>query len=853
MLASIRGYAIVEQLQRAGIELSMGRTEPPLLHPDEAGIRIPGPPQASSKGSVPFSSNRTRRFHRIGQLLGLACACLPAASARAAIEVNVTHAGFPGISPASDVYRYGVWVPIIVDLALIGQPAFDGFVRTSQSDADGDACVDSVEVHLRAESGGAQRVYLYSIASPNDRDRAFQVELRSSTGELVQVISEGAPTFHARPVGETQAIGHDEWLILSVSTGTVGRLTEFVGFSSDFAQPIYLAHVGPADLPELAIGLESVDFVIWDDARPESLTQRQLQALIEWVRKGGTLFVAAGQSAGLMNLSTDLGNILPAEIGDVLSVENLTEVRRALLGEPKRDVEVALLDPEWLNIPFRQPAPVVQCRVRDDARVVAREPSIESDLVTRRREGRGHVIFAGVALRDLLSAPGELKPMLQRLFHLPPLQDQNLGRATPESIFDQIASAVSFSASGTLYLLLAALFSIGYVAAATYGLWAYLGSRGWRKHSWTAFAVAGVVAGFLSVFAVGAVRGIGDRLHQVTIVDLDSGSRQAYATAYFGIKSGIDKRMDVWLPDDWIAAVEPESGRSSLRPMPASSDSLEMRTRFADPTEYRLGPAGAMVEDIRLRATLKRFEGRWAGPTKGSVHGQIRTLRRRITDDSFIVNDLGVDLKDCLLLVPVLSPDEVARDGNAIHAYAIGNLPTGPGRIALADRMIEREGPDQRQAPTLKLAQMDWSRSLGRTLLPGGGSQFNMGQERNALLLASTIGDFDPKDHPGRMTGMFGMRTWGRDRLRQFDLRSTLVAGRPALDDRPAQLGEAVLIGFADDPGPLRLFTRTGDRPFRVLEPEMRSSWSMYRVRIPLTVLGTASAEADEPPDTTGP
>ena len=46
------------------------------------------------------------------------------------------------------------------------------------------------------------------------------------------------------------------------------------------------------------------------------------------------------------------------------------------------------------------------------------------------------------------------------------------------------------------------------------------------------------------------------------------------------------------------------------------------------------------------------------------------------------------------------------------------------------------------------------------------------------------------------------------------------------------------MIGFADDPGPVRLFSRQGDRPYKICEPDPKRSWTMYRIRIPITVLG---------------
>ena len=96
----------------------------------------------------------------------------------------------------------------------------------------------------------------------------------------------------------------------------------------------------------------------------------------------------------------------------------------------------------------------------------------------------------------------------------------------------------------------------------------------------------------------------------------------------------------------------------------------------------------------------------------------------------------------------------------------------------------------------LAQAQIEWGRNI-----PGGGLasiglgprprvRAAPGQERNALLLASTLGEHNP----GQEGGFFGSRSWSRDRLRQLDLRDRL------------RRDTAVLIGFADDPGFIRLF-----------------------------------------------
>ena len=262
--------------------------------------------------------------------------------------------------------------------------------------------------------------------------------------------------------------------------------------------------------------------------------------------------------------------------------------------------------------------PVVKCTHRDDATVVARESSIDADIVTRRREGRGNVIHSAVTLRDLFSAPCGVSGLFKKLFYLTPTSEGEQAPPTPYSLFGNVVGAVAFSTSSGVYLIVAALFSGTYVGVATFVSWSLLGARGWRRHSWTVFALVALIASGVSVVAVGAMRGFTEQLHQISIVDADAGARYGFATTFFGLKTGVDKELDVWLPSD------------------------------------------RLIEGVRIRATLKRFEGRWEGPLGGSLTGQVSVLQSRITDDSYVVNELGVDLKNCILLHPALDPDAVA-------------------------------------------------------------------------------------------------------------------------------------------------------------------------------------------------
>lgn len=777
-----------------------------------------------------------------------------ASAARARIELQVSHVGFPSVAQG-DIVRAGSWTPIYVDISLINQAAFDGSVRASQLDTDGDDAFDKVDVHLRAESGGHVRVVLYVVSNPGQGDNRYTVELRDSDGALVQVVSDGVPTMRARPTEPPFVVGPDDLIVLSVADASIGRVKDLAGVQRRaLRQAVHVGHIAPADLPEHWIGLDAVDYVVWDDAVPEKLTARQLSALLEWTQQGGTLLIAASHTAPGFSLIKPLSAAMPADVSELASVNDLPITRAALLEAPVAEARTTPVD--WLKDPFPNAAPLALAKARPFASVVVREPirmsdgrTITTDLITRAVVGSGHIIFCGIRLRDLFSAPGDTNPFFEKIFHLIPASSLTT-TLTEVSLFGNVTSAVGFVRSRSAYLVLTFLFALAYVVLATWGSWTFLSRRGWRQHSWTAFAVLAVLAGIGAGVAVGAARGITDRLQQVAIIDTAAGDTFGRGTAFFGLKSGIDKTLDLWLPPDWLMAREPEASSCFLRPLPAGLN-LHQAERFADPVEYALRPASGEIHGARFRATLKRFEGRWDGPLGGNLQARIAVQGRDrlLTEDSYITNNLGVELTNAFLVHTWLDPGaQAAERSRATYAYAIeGAIPSDGSRVQLYERCFQ---PARNEKPTdvlnrcvLDKRHREWGMQFsslwaGLRGTAGDEAKAVLGKEREALMLLSTIGDFDP----GTLQGFGGQSVLiSRDRLRRLDLREQLTAGHAAMEARGLDAdprGTMVLIGFARGGGPIRLMARSSaDDPYAALNPENDSSWTMYRIRIPFTDL----------------
>lgn len=763
---------------------------------------------------------------------------LPVLPAPGQVTVLVGHVGFP--TSQGDVVRIGAWAPVIVDLGMEGRGTFDGTMRIGHRDIDGDVAFDSVPVHLGGDVTAIRR-YLYLLANPIQLRSPPVVELYDTDGEQVDMVCSGQLARQCGSGSPPLAISDDDLLVLSVSDGARGKIDSLQEATQQFARRPWVAHIAPANLPEHWVGLESVDYLVWDDADPDRLTPRQLEAMLEWVRQGGVLLVAASRTAGKISASPALSAVLPVATGEAAASVEFPSLRRDLLGET-----------ESARGFFAERVGYVSATLKPGSEAIHVEPGLKLPLISRRGLGRGAVIFCGMTLRDVFSDTGSPRGFFTTVLRLKTGGTQATSY-DPVSLFDEVASAVAFATGGGTYFVIAMIFSIGYIVLATAGVWAFLRSRGWKQHNWSAFALIGVGASLLSLAAVRSVQGVGYKVHQLSVIDVPAGENYARGAVFFGIKTPTDTSLDLWLPGNPAMEMERGPSRCFLRPLPMSGDPMGFR-EFADRDEYRLLPASAGLDDVRIRATLKRLEGRWEGPLGGTVTASVRVMPGgggdhdwRISDDSWIANDLGVTLRDCWVIQAY--SNTVRTDGRGgtgersdnIYAFRLGGeIPAGGGRLSLADLCYGKTRGDMtRLLAESKLAKrhVDWSNLIIRRFLPQaiappapvGESDFQ------ALLLASTAGDFDPTVLNTQTTfgGFMSSKTLSLDRLRQFDLRDRL------------QRDSLYLIGFADQPGPIRLAVRrSGDEAFRIMEPVPGHARVMYRIRLPAVFEGGSTGSA---------
>ena len=773
-----------------------------------------------------------------------------------AIIAEIVRVGYP--TDRGAVVRSWSWMPVVVDLRLEGEAQFNGYLRLRQFDRDGDAVLDVTPVHLAAGTGGQQRYVLYTVANPVlDRDWDIRVELLRTddpdddVGELTRVISGGSERSLLELPVDPLVIPDDDYLVLYVSDRPTGRIRHLADYDRGgrLDRRVSIAHVAPVDLPGQWVGLQMLDAIVWDQADATQLTPQQQQALANWVGQGGQLMLAAARTSDTLKQSDILAPLLPVQFGPVESTVELETVRKQLLGERAA---------EGGDLRLEQPIAVVRCQALDQptVRTIAREDALDTTVVASRLVGRGRVVFVAAELSDLMRHVPE--PINAFLFYKRTLElrDSSLGDEPTLDVppYRYLESETAFARSGAVFLTVALLFTVAYVLLSTVGAWRFLKARDLLKHSWTVLALLAGVASVLSIVGVQAFHGVGRRLHQVSIVDGVAGSVDAWGTAYFGVATGTFSALDFWLPQDALLDDQPIASPCFLQPLGRVNPLTRVDVSFTDPARYVLKPSEALLEHVPVRATLKQLEGSWTGALRSTLQASVRVGVRRMPDSadlsdtieefvilpgSWIQNAMDVTLRNCQLFVTDRDAFEAGRETNRIAGIGADFYAIPLGDLAAGERMdlfthlyqdasgatIPRSGSPRargRKGWKLSTAQKQWASSF--QTVEWSSDEHELIQRavtdtQSAILLMTTHSDLDPLLYKTS----FGARPrLTRAHCRALDLTAWLTRTT------------AVLVGFSDTVGPVRLAARGGGQPYELLQPENNHALTAYRFLIPL-------------------
>ncbi|HVP12269.1 MAG TPA: hypothetical protein VMV94_13910 [Phycisphaerae bacterium] len=758
---------------------------------------------------------------------------------------------FAGARP---LVRTGDWSFVEVDLRYTGSAPFDGELRVDQLDVDGDV-VTSVQPVALANDGQWRSYQVYFVPRDTGVNQAVQVRLFDSTGRLVRVTDESgrqtgellSPPFGDMAPDEVlivdltmpRKLPHREWLTGSQAANRAGGPNARV-----------IRELSPRELPFRWQGLEPVDAIIWDDADPTALSLQQVDALVNWVKAGGRLLITAGANWQALSASP-LAAALPAKITGA-----------GQSGEAQEFLEIVRNDVlrNYLERCYVKKA-ITRCSLEPLPGVLPIPADCElPQIAFRRLMGRGAITFIGAPLRQLLPVPRQLsdpgngdpaepvesslrdvfisagcEELLGRGFlSLPEVRkEENSPWNAPADLFQYACDSVSFATSSAAYLIFAVFFAIAYTIFAAGGSYWYLTRRSWQHHCWTAFAVVSVAGSVISTAMVWTLRGFKTTLWQTTVIDAYAGADYGYANCLFGVKTPNHQRLDLRLTAENGSAdlsEEPARDAVSLRPMPQPTGSFVNTVHFVAPENYQSLLIGSALNGVKIRATLKEFQGCWEGPLGGKIEAKLIARKSneagtpyRFTEGSFIRNRLGTTLRDCYLLE---TRTPFVRQAAWVNCWPLGTIPAS-GKDAeidakrLAELLYFEKGADGTpvvpEKPVKKVPRLDeaigqWRSAFGGIRLTPGAPDISRGR------LAG-----DTEYHPLYLLSVFNLlegddpKTYGfrRSHARLWDCIDQL-------SDRTA-----ILIGHTEDAPPVALeVDQAGLRPAKAR--------TVYRIVIPV-------------------
>ncbi len=743
------------------------------------------------------------------------------------------------------VYRRGCYAPVAVRLTLTNEDHRTVYIRLEQQDRDGDIIYTDEMVALTAGlDGQARQQWLYFMPNPQTgaADRPFNIQILDDKGVAITVFHNGKETRRVELPDNPETLSEEFFLVLNIGTETAGKIRSLSDFqepdASEFTKPLRVAHVSPDLVPDHWFGLEMVDAIVWDSADPKTLTGYQRQAILDWVRHGGRLLIAAGGTSDELK-DSEFRDFLPVEISGVKAENHLpADLLLATWGLLSSD-----------DLEYDKPMQVAQCVLREGAEAMVQSAGETQTYLARMRVGEGSITYLALTLRNLFGTDAEYEPsdffrralMLRRQG---PLQQQDpgwRGFSEPVDLFGGMNRYIGFEKKTTIYMLVAILFVIAYGLLATWGSWFALMRRKMLKHSWTVFFLVSAAASLLGVLAVQAIQGVGTELHQLTIVDGTVDSSVVTAHGLFGLKTSTYRQdVEVWLPQGPPEYDKSKRSPHYLRPMSPKVSLNESAGRFADTKRYRAEPSRAQLLGVPIRATLKQFEGYWRGTMDGQLSANIRMRKNALAGESpfalgsSITNNLGHDLVDCYLIEAKRDPDESNLSGTrsvSLIVHPIGLISDGDEveLVGQHDAMVNRLN---KQFPTdyeLRDFHGRWVRDL--RALTGNLSFGGFRQDpfraitdvQRSILLLTTFAEYDPVQDNASPNYYGGI---SRIELSQANSRWL---------DRSSELTRRtmLLIGFAkDEEGPVMLYSRRGRGDWKYLLPEKKMT--VYRFLIPV-------------------
>jgi hypothetical protein len=594
-------------------------------------------------------------------------------------------------------YRPDAWTPMIVRLTPeTGVTSFYK-LQVRQEDGDFDRVLYERTISLTGNEEGRparqQRFFMYFIPKstrsagsppglPDSKDpgslrelqsqlKVFLCENKPDGKQLAQITVTSSITNVEPPRGFRD--GRSTKFILVVRDPDKGSQAHFreyadaVGISED----IVMVPVRVDELPDLAIGLQGVDAILWlnADPVPPNIGDEKVPVLRDYVRSGGRLVICQMPD---WQKSIAFGDLLPVTFprwdGGVQGMVPRPNIDGPLREwtRPERD---DARDP-WGRI--RGPIPMAAAQAKPGAIVDAWLDWPEGSGVpektpylVRQVYGLGSVTWVA---HDL-GAP-ELAGQVTtgwyrvwdqvfdwahdtRIFTGNPERDRPLellyGSSAP-LITDFLGTSMEHTRTGAFLIGVAAVFFVVYWLAAGPGTYLFLVSKKKSSASWFAFAVAAIVATALTILVVRLVLRGPPQAKHFSIVKF-APNQPVNIDTYLGLYIPRDGYQSVRLTDTapgHISYVIPYANHPRL--VGPSQESFPAYMEYSVPVPESQSDVMPAIE-VPYRSTSKKLQARWVGETRQQIEGADLKLMGAQNGylEGLLINATGHDLQHVYL------------------------------------------------------------------------------------------------------------------------------------------------------------------------------------------------------------
>lgn len=555
-------------------------------------------------------------------------AVLAACSASAQYVRWSVEAGF------ENTCRQGAWVPIAIDLANTGSSVSARVAIPVKSEASGPRAGNVAHYILPVDlpQNSIKRHFMYVPARSIE-----EATLATSAGQREKKDLRGLDTIGLSDL-LLVVVGGDRGLLKFLSGTPMGELgvlrqpgesalaswlapSAYGGGPVQTDAEVHVTQTQWSRLPDSWIGWDAVDAVVLGDGAANQANTQGTEALVQWLRTGGTIIVPGG-ALGPALATSPLRDYLPLRVTGTASVPDLESLA------------------EWAGEPM-PPSPTLVCRgpLREGATLLC--GSYEEPLAVLMPVGGGQVVmttfdYTARPIKSwdgqprmwgrLLAAVEEDKAWQSSLFGT-----QSPGyryHESPDAQAVRVASYVPEARLPSIWLMVG--FLVAYIIALVPINYLVLRKLDRRELGWvtTPFIVL--------VFTIGAyatgysMRGGQIILNRFSVIEVGRDAELARARVYLGLFSPARRRYEIELGKSAVAARDPS-------------------TEGARPGVSMVSGSTRKISNIAMNMwTTRAFSAEYLADVGGAIEGVAEYDGKQFSAQ--ITNSTRLRLDDCVLM-----------------------------------------------------------------------------------------------------------------------------------------------------------------------------------------------------------